>query len=408
MSRLRSLAALTALSAATIVACAAGAEPADTRTNDAGTLPPTPTVEAGTTAKMTDFQLASDLRATWLDSAQWIHLYAIAATTNEGAAQAMARATAASTDFATVAAAFLGDGTSEVLAKTFQARETVVREFVTAAETGDAKEIAAATQAWELDTDAIAGFFSRKLYGAHAISALGLELRAEDAALREEILARANGDAKAEIAASDEAETQAIAVGQTVATSLIGTYRSSIARSDVSQEQQSLALELQPLLADRAFWLRIALIDQSHKTPSQPELDRAMASQVAVADTFQRFFGKDVVGQVQLGLHNLVADADAYALAQGDATATAGVRAQWVSHANAFAKYLASLNARWQAPVLERILGVDVDRTAASIDARAAREWDADAADWAMIFDNGRGFAGVLAAGLVATLPRPH
>ena len=412
MSHVRSLIALTALTSASLFACAVGTTP-ENGTN-AGTLPPPATVEAGSIAPATttDFQVRSDTRDAWLALAEWSHFYAISAMGNAGdTAPAQNRLLVVGHDFATQAGLVLGDGAADQLAALLDRRAKSVIAFVSDAENGDLNAMAKEKAIWSVASAQLASFFADKLGKAHAISALHPALLALDAATQDEIVARAKGDFSAEVSAADQADTQALTVADSLAFSMAATYPSKLSPSTLGVENQSLRLELRSLLAQRAFWLRAFTIDQAAKLEAQPELDRAIKAHVAVGDVFAGFYGKDVGDQVALGFHNLTADQYAYLLAgqTGDASASDAIRAKWMKDAAGFAHYLATVDTSWTETDLDRILQMDVDRTLSYVEARRASEWDADVADYMMVIENTGVLANVFAGGLAAVSPNtPH
>ncbi|HEY1958881.1 MAG TPA: hypothetical protein VGH28_24885 [Polyangiaceae bacterium] len=405
MSHARLLIALTALTSASILACAGGVAP---ESEPDGGAPPT--VEAGPTSPAaTDFQVRTDTRDAWLSLAQWTHFYAISATGNAGdTTQALQRLLAAGNDFATQAGALLDSASSTELAGLLGQRAKVVVAFVDHTSNGDENAVTNDQAEWRDLTTQLATFFTTHLHAAsRAPSALQDDLFALDTATQNQIAARAKGDFAGEVAASDEADKRALDVADALSAALIATYGDKLGTTTVSGDAQSLELELRPLLAERAFWLRAFTIDQLQKRAAQPELDRALAAHVAVADVFTTVYGSNVGSQVELGFHNLSADAYAFLLASetGDTSAVAAIQKQWFTDQKSFVQYLASTNTSWTVGELGRVLGVDMDRTLAEIDARRTGEWDADAADYAMVLDNTRLFANVLATGLAHATP---
>ena len=407
MSHVRCLVALATLASASVVACAAG-----TAAEGDGGSPPTPTVEAGTPASATtDFQLRSDMRGAWLATVQWTHLYAISALASApDEPQALDRLTQSEDAIGTEASPLLGNAQSEDLSALLRARAADARAFGRARQSRDPATAATAKAAWGQNTSDLAAFFAR-LGGAQSTASLATALRASETAMQNVVTARADGDARAEIAADDEAETQALAVGDAFTDELLAVSPSQVSPSTLTRQDQSLRLELRPLLARGAFWLRVVAIEQLGGEAVQPALDEAVAVRVATSNVFARFYGKSVGGQIEFWMHSEIADAYAYMLAtkSADPTAIDATRRIFVTDMGHFAKYLASIDASWRPGDLDRLLQVGVDRTLAEYDARRAAEWDADAADYQMILDNSRELGDVLADGLATAFPRrPH
>ncbi len=404
MSHVRSLVALATLASVSVLACASGTG----AEGDAG-APPTPTVEAGTPAPAaTDFQLRSDMRAAWLATTQWTHLYAIAALANApDEPQALDRLTQSEDAIGTEASPILGNAQSDDLSALLRARAADARAFMRALESRDPATTATAKGAWDQSTNDLAAFFGR-LGDARSTATLATALRANETAMQGVVTARANGDLHAEIAADDEAERQSLAVGDAFTDELLALGSSQVAPSALSPQDRSLRLELRPLLARGAFWLRVVAIEQLRGEPLQPVLDQAIAVRVATANVFARFYGNSIGGQVEFWLHSELADAYAYMLAtkSADPTASDATRQIFVTDMGHFARYLASVDASWRAGDLDRILQVGVDRTLGEYDARVAAQWDADAADYQLILDNSRELGDLLADGLASAFPR--
>lgn len=387
------------IAALPLYACAGSVE---TDTN--GTTPPTE--DAGTTAQPTAADVRTNVRDGFVAEAQWMRSYGLAALASTPEAQAsFNRLNASEAMIVAAIAPLAGDARAAQLNDLFHARANAFADLVSPMGS-KASPVASDPQA-ALDANAqqITDFFVALCPNAFSPDAVN-DLTAANRSMAAGVQARAANDRKAAIADFDAAQASVTHFADTVGFAIASTFGSTLAPATTSGIEDALSLQLHLLFGDQVYWTRAYVADYMRNVEAQPELDRAVQATIDMTGVLKPYFGESAV-QMQAYIHADTTNAIAFVFAidSGDQATAQAISAQWNAGADTLAQYLA-VTAHVDLAAAQKLLRVSVDREQAMIEARANKQWDAEAANYQLVLDSRTQFASLFASSINTTTGR--
>lgn len=339
------------------IACAAGTEPGDNGNNS--TIPPMPTVsqyKAGTNAvsiggaaqgAVDEFELRMNVRAVWVDEAQWMRSYIVAALApTQGSSISEItehRLVLSEASAAESLSLFVAPADESKVMQLLAEHATGLRNVVAAGPGVGRSGVPSPRLAWLANGDAI----------AHALVDANPKWNFQDleTPLHDELThaiaivdARAASNWSADASEWAAMRDSANAFADVIAKGLSDGFPQHVVATAVSSQEQALRLSVRPVLEDTAYWTRQAMVSHAlGLADEQTAIDQLTGTTSALLPVLQATIG-DAATAVRDAFLVVSADSVDYLRATDDGTRDE-IRARWFADAENAAVVLANADA---------------------------------------------------------------
>jgi len=382
------------LAALPLYACAAG----EAIESDAGPPP----VEGGT-VQPTAADVHVNVRDGFVSEAQWMRSYGVSALANGPDARAsFDRLNAAQAQIVQQVAPFAGDDRAAQLNDLLHARAAAFADLVTSINSHASSTVGDPQAALDANAQQIGAFFAALCPNAFPSNG-GDYLQAANRSMVEGLRANAGNDPAGGVEHFDDAQGSSVHFADLVGIGLSSTFHAELAPATTSRHDDDLEQALHVFFGDQVFWTRAYVVDHIADVATQPELDRAVFATVDLGNVLSSYFGETIGSQMQGYIHTDTTDALAFvfALETNDQNTIDAISTQWDADADTLALYV-STEAGVDRNAAQRLLRASVSRERAMIEAREAKQWDAEAANYQMVLESRNEFASLFAKSIAA------
>ena len=179
-------------------------------------------------------------------------------------------------------------------------------------------------------------------------------------------------------------------------------------QGEITDKQIVLKQDMRKLWSDHVIWTRDYIIAELDSKPdAQAAADRLMKNQEEIGAALAAYYGDEAGNTVTTLLKEHIAIAvDLVAdVKSGNTTKFVEDTAKWMQNGQEIADALSSLNPNWSKAMASEMMQTHLVTTAAELEARAAKQWEADVKAFDLVYAHMLAMSDFLANGIIVQFP---
>jgi uncharacterized membrane protein len=365
----------------------------------------------GTAAAPAGHPLHDGMRMLWEDHVGWTRLFIVSTLGDlEDKDFTTKRLLRNQADLGDAIKPFYGEEAGTKLAALLKDHILVAADVVGAAKAGDDAKLQAASTKWAANADEIATFLSGANPTAWPLDATKSMMKEHLDLTTQEVTARLGKNWDAEIATYEKVRDQALHMADMLSDGVAKQFPQKTSPLP-PKDSKPLALRdaMRKLWEDHVLWTRLFIVSTLADLEDKDAVTkRLLANQDDLGNAIQPFYGDEAAGKLTTLLKEHIGTAAEIVTAAKakDAAKLTAAKAKWTANGDEIAAFLSGANpSAWPLDASKAMMKEHLDLTTAELEARLAKNWDADIAAYAKIREQALRMADMLSDGILKQFP---